>query len=60
MHLRTHTKPGSLGQAGRWQLPYHDTKIDHDKVAGEVLDPLDELGIASNTIVMYSTDKGRT
>src|SRR4030095_11273464 len=31
MHLRTHTKRRSLGQAGRWQSPYHDTMIDHDK-----------------------------
>ena len=37
MHLRTHTKPSSLGQAGRWQSPYHDTMIDHDKNVGEVL-----------------------
>jgi len=29
MHLRTHTKPGSIGQSGRWQSPYHDTMIDH-------------------------------
>ena len=34
MHFRTHTKPESLGQAGRWQSPYHDTMIDHDKVVG--------------------------
>ncbi len=34
MHLRTHTKPESVGQAGRWQSPYHDTMIDHDKVVG--------------------------
>ncbi len=34
MHLRTHTKPESLGQAGRWQSPYHDTMIDHDKNVG--------------------------
>ena len=46
MHLRTHTKPSSLGQAGRWQSPYHDTMIDHDKNVGELLDLLDELGIA--------------
>jgi arylsulfatase len=58
MHLRTHTKPESLGQAGRWQSPYHDTMIDHDKNVGEMLDLLDELGIADNTIVMYSTDNG--
>jgi arylsulfatase len=34
MHLRTHTKPESVGQAGRWQSPYHDTMIDHDKHVG--------------------------
>jgi len=58
MHAFTHTKPSSLGQAGRWQSPYHDTMIDHDKNVGELLDLVDELGIADNTIVMYSTDNG--
>jgi len=58
MHLRTHTKPESLGQAGRWQSPYHDTMIDHDKNVGQVLDVHDQLGIADNTFVMYSTDNG--
>ena len=58
MHLRTHTKPESLGQAGRWQSPYHDTMIDHDKHVGLLLDTLDDLGIAENTIVIYSTDNG--
>ena len=58
MHLYTHTKPASLGQAGRWQSPYHDTMVDHDKNVGEILDYLDELGIADNTFVQYSTDNG--
>jgi arylsulfatase len=58
MHLRTHTKPESIGQAGRWQSPYHDTMIDHDKDVGEILKALDDLGIADNTFVMYSTDNG--
>jgi arylsulfatase A-like enzyme len=58
MHLRTHPKPDSVGQAGRWQSPYHDTMIDHDKHVGELLDLLDELGIAETTIVIYSTDNG--
>ena len=58
MHLRTHPKPESVGQPGRWQSPYHDTMIDHDKNVGTVLNKLDELGIADNTIVMYSTDNG--
>ena len=58
MHLRTHTKPESVGQAGEDQSRYHDTMIDHDKNVGTVLDVLDELGIAENTIVIYSTDNG--
>jgi arylsulfatase A-like enzyme len=58
MHLFTHTKRESLGQAGRWQSPYHDTMVDHDKHVGQMLDLLDELGIAENTFVMYSTDNG--
>ena len=58
MHFRTHPKPESVGQAGRWQSPYHDTMIDHDKVVGELLAQLDELGIADDTIVIYSTDNG--
>ena len=58
MHLFTHPKPSSTGQAGRWQSPYHDTMIDHDKHVGQMLDLLDELGIAEDTFVMYSTDNG--
>lgn len=58
MHFRTHPKPESIGQAGRWQSEYHDTMIDHDKLVGGLLDHLDELGIAEDTIVIYSTDNG--
>ena len=58
MHFRTHTKPESVGRAGRWQSRYHDTMLDHDETVGSMLDLLDELGIAENTIVMYSTDNG--
>lgn len=58
MHLRTHTKPSSLGQAGPNQSPYHDTMIDHDKNVGELLNLLDDLKIAEDTFVMYSTDNG--
>ena len=58
MHFRTHPKPESVGQAGRWQSEYHDTMIDHDKLVGGLLAHLDELGIAEDTIVVYSTDNG--
>ncbi len=58
MHFRTHTKPESIGRAGRWQSRYHDTMLDHDDAVGELLDLLDELGITEDTIVVYSTDNG--
>jgi arylsulfatase A-like enzyme len=58
MHLFTHPKPKSKGQAGKWQSDYHDTMIDHDKNVGQLLDLLDELGLAEDTIVIYSTDNG--
>ncbi len=34
MHFRTHVKPESIGQSGRFQSPYHDAMIDHDKNVG--------------------------
>jgi arylsulfatase len=58
MHFRTHTKSTSLKQAGRWQSPYHDTMIDHDKHVGEMLRLLDTLKIAEDTLVVYTTDNG--
>lgn len=58
MHFRTHAKPESLGQSGRWQSEYHDVMIDHDKLIGNLLKKLEDLGIADDTIVMYSTDNG--
>ncbi len=58
MHFRTHEKPSSVGQSGRWQSEYHDVMIDHDRNVGTILAKLDELGIADNTIVFYGTDNG--
>jgi arylsulfatase len=58
MHFRTHPKKRSLGQAGRWQSPYHDVMVDHDKHVGKVLAAVDKLGIADDTIFVYSTDNG--
>jgi arylsulfatase A-like enzyme len=58
MHLRTHPKPSSIGQSGRWQDVYHDVMIDHDRNVGTVLAKLDELGLTENTIVIYGTDNG--
>ncbi len=58
MHFRTHVKPESRGQAGRWMSEYSDAMIDHDKNVGTVLDKIDELKLTDNTFVMYSTDNG--
>jgi arylsulfatase len=58
MHFRTHTREEDVGRAGRWQSTYHDTMVYHDEIVGQVLDLIDELGIADDTIVMYSTDNG--
>jgi len=58
MHFRTHEKPDSVLQAGRWQSEYHDVMIDHDKNVGQLLTLLDELGIANDTFLFYSTDNG--
>ena len=58
MHFRTHAKPESIGQAGRWQGIYNDVMIDHDKNVGTVLKKIDDLGLADDTIVFYSTDNG--
>jgi arylsulfatase len=56
MHFRTHVAAKNLGKSG--QDPYSDRMVVHDEQIGEMLDKLDELGIADNTIVMYSTDNG--
>ena len=53
MHFRTHEKPESRGQAGRWQSEYHDVMIDHDKNVGQILALLDKL--ASRTTRFSST-----
>ncbi|WP_417444421.1 arylsulfatase [Joostella sp.] len=56
MHFRTHIKPEVKGISG--QNDYGDGMVEHDMHIGMFLDLLDELGIADNTIVMYSTDNG--
>src|SRR5688572_30690081 len=56
MHIWTHLKPESQGVTGLGVYP--DGMVEHDAMVGVVLAKLDELGIADNTIVMYSTDNG--
>ena len=51
MHFRTHVAEKNLGKSG--QDPYSDRMVVHDEQIGMILDKLDELGIADNTIVQY-------
>jgi len=56
MHIWTRLKPESKGVTG--QGVYADGMVEHDGQVGQLLDKLEEMGIADNTIVMYSTDNG--
>ncbi|MGD2007501.1 MAG: arylsulfatase [Cellvibrionales bacterium] len=56
MHVFTHLKPESAGVTGLGTYP--DGMVEHDGMIGQMLDKLDELGIADNTVVMYTTDNG--
>jgi arylsulfatase len=56
MHFRTHVKEELRGISG--QDEYSDGMVEHDMHIGQFLKVLDELGIADNTIVFYSTDNG--
>ena len=56
MHFRTHVKEELDGVSG--QDEYSDGMVEHDMHIGQFLALLDELGIADETIVFYSTDNG--
>ena len=56
MHFRTHVKKEHRGISG--QDEYGDGMVEHDMQVGELLKLLDDLGIANDTIVQYSTDNG--
>jgi arylsulfatase A-like enzyme len=58
MHFRTHVKEEHTGLAGKSGNEYHDGMVEHDMHVGELLKHLDDLGVADNTIVFYSTDNG--
>lgn len=56
MHIFTHLKKESDGKTGLGI--YADGMVEHDGHVGQLLKKLDDLGVADNTIVMYSTDNG--
>jgi len=55
MHFRTHVRPEHRHPGND---EYTDGMIEHDANVGELLKALDDLGIANNTVVFYSTDNG--
>ena len=56
MHIWTHLNEEAKGKTGLGVYP--DGMVEHDMHIGQILDKLEELGIADNTIIMYSTDNG--
>ena len=58
MHVFTHVRPEMQGQSGMPGNDYADGMIEHDGHVGQLLKALDDMGIADNTIVVYTTDNG--
>jgi len=58
MHLRTHVRPSHRGRYAHGDSEYVDGMIEHDDTIGTLLKTLDDLGIANDTIVVYTSDNG--
>jgi arylsulfatase len=58
MHLRTHVRPEHRGRFPHGDSEYLDGMIEHDDTVGSLLKALDDMGIANDTIVVYTTDNG--
>ena len=58
MHVFTHVRESMKGRSGMPGNEYADGMIEHDEDVGKLLKALDDLGVANNTIVVYSTDNG--
>lgn len=58
MHLRTHVRQSHRGRYTHGDSEYIDGMIEHDETIGKILKALDDMGIANNTIVVYTSDNG--
>ncbi len=58
MHVFTHIRPEYQGKSGMPGNDYADGMYEHDLDVGKLLKQLDDLGIANDTIVIYTTDNG--
>ncbi len=59
MHFRTHVRDEHRSPPGLTApTEYADGMVEHDALIGQVLKSLDDMGVADNTIVVYTTDNG--
>jgi arylsulfatase len=59
MHFRTHVRADHRDKPGLTaRTEYNDGMIEHDNIIGTILKKLDDLGVANDTIVLYTTDNG--
>lgn len=58
MHLRTHVRQSHRGRYTHGDSEYIDGMMEHDDTIGSILKALDDMGIADNTLVVYSSDNG--
>ena len=58
MHIFTHVRASMRGQSGMQGNEYADGMIEMDQDVGKILKTLDDLKIADNTIVIFTTDNG--
>jgi arylsulfatase A-like enzyme len=58
MHVYTHVRPSMQGQSGMPGNEYADGMVEHDGHVGQLLKALDDMGIADDTLVVYTTDNG--
>jgi arylsulfatase A-like enzyme len=58
MHLRTHVRAAHRGRYQHGDSEYVDGMLEHDDTIGTLLKALDDLGIANDTIVVYTSDNG--
>jgi arylsulfatase A-like enzyme len=58
MHLRTHVRASHRGRYTHGDSEYVDGMMEHDDTVGSMLKALDDMGVANDTIVVYSSDNG--
>ncbi len=58
MHLRTHVRDSHRGRYKHGDSEYVDGMLEHDDTIGTVLKALDDMGVADNTVVVYTSDNG--